>query len=120
MHENLFAKLSSIQEELGGISDGKISGADGSGAGKMCIRDRSVVASVVLVKPLGKITHSMEDLSKGDVEEIVSVSDYTETKAISDAYNNMIRRIRKQEDSRQEFVSNVSHELKTPLTSRCV
>ena len=59
----------------------------------------------------------MEDLSKGDVEEIVSVSDYTETKAISDAYNNMIRRIRKQEDSRQEFVSNVSHELKTPLTS---
>ena len=77
----------------------------------------SVVASVVLVKPLGKITHSMEDLLKGDVEEIVSVSDYTETKAISDAYNNMIRRIRKQEDSRQEFVSNVSHELKTPLTS---
>ena len=77
----------------------------------------SVVASVVLVKPLGKITHSMEDLTKGDVEEIVSVSDYTETKAISDAYNNMIRRIRKQEDSRQEFVSNVSHELKTPLTS---
>ena len=77
----------------------------------------SVAASVVLVKPLGKITHSMEDLSKGDVEEIVSVSDYTETKAISDAYNNMIRRIRKQEDSRQEFVSNVSHELKTPLTS---
>ena len=77
----------------------------------------SVAASVVLVKPLGKITHSMEDLSKGDVEEIVSVSDYTETKAISDAYNNMIRRIRKQEESRQEFVSNVSHELKTPLTS---
>ena len=77
----------------------------------------SVAASVVLVKPLGKITHSMEDLSKGDVEEIVSVSDYTETKAISDAYNNMIRRIRKQEDSRQEFVSNVSHELKTPMTS---
>ena len=77
----------------------------------------SVAASVILVKPLGKITHSMEDLSKGDVEEIVSVSDYTETKAISDAYNNMIRRIRKQEDSRQEFVSNVSHELKTPLTS---
>ena len=77
----------------------------------------SVAASVVLVKPLGKITHSMEDLSKGDVEEIVSVSDYTETKAISDAYNNMMRRIRKQEDSRQEFVSNVSHELKTPLTS---
>ncbi len=77
----------------------------------------SLAASVVLVKPLGKITHSMEDLKDGDLEEIMSVSDYTETQAISDAYNRMIVRIRKLDESRQEFVSNVSHELKTPLTS---
>jgi len=77
----------------------------------------SLIASVILVKPLGKIAHSMEDLGDGDLDEVMSVSDYTETQAISNAYNNMIARIRKLDESRQEFVSNVSHELKTPLTS---
>ncbi len=77
----------------------------------------AIVLSIVLVSPLGKISHSMEDLGNEDLSEVMSVSDYTETQAISDAYNNMIDRIRKLDESRQEFVSNVSHELKTPLTS---
>ncbi|MDD7023962.1 MAG: HAMP domain-containing sensor histidine kinase [Oscillospiraceae bacterium] len=77
----------------------------------------SLLGSVVLVRPFRKLTHSLEDLNDRDLEEILSVSDYTETQAISNAYNNMIVRIRKQDESRQEFVSNVSHELKTPLTS---
>ncbi len=42
---------------------------------------------------------------------------YTETKAMSEAFNKMMGRMRVLDDSRQEFVSNVSHELKTPLTS---
>ena len=36
---------------------------------------------------------------------------------MTEAYNNLISRLQSVEDSRQEFVSNVSHELKTPLTS---
>ena len=45
------------------------------------------------------------------------VSDYTEIEAISDAFNDMLGKMRVIDNSRQEFVSNVSHELKTPLTS---
>ena len=71
----------------------------------------------VLTKPFGKITQSLEDM-QGDVsEQEISIPDYTETKLLADAYNQMLHRLKMQEDSRQEFVSNVSHELKTPITS---
>ena len=34
-----------------------------------------------------------------------------------DAFNQLLGRMKVINDSRQEFVSNVSHELKTPMTS---
>lgn len=34
-----------------------------------------------------------------------------------DAFNSLIKRMKVLDDSRQEFVANVSHELKTPITS---
>ena len=70
----------------------------------------------LLVKPFGKVTASFEE-KDSFLEEDISIPDYTETELLSEAYNRMRQRMRAQEDSRQEFVSNVSHELKTPLTS---
>ena len=42
---------------------------------------------------------------------------FTETRLLSEAFNKMLGRLKQLDDSREEFVSNVSHELKTPLTS---
>lgn len=70
-----------------------------------------------LLKPFGKMTHSLEEIQTGYGEEQLMISDYSETEAISDAFNQMLGRMRVIDESRQEFVSNVSHELKTPLTS---
>lgn len=74
-------------------------------------------ASKILVKPFGKVTQSLDELTGGFLEEDISIPDYTETQLLSEAYNRMLKRMRVLEESRQEFVSNVSHELKTPITS---
>lgn len=73
--------------------------------------------SRILTRPFGKITKSLEGVRGGVSEEEISIPDYTETLLLSEAYNRMLQRMKLQEDSRQEFVSNVSHELKTPITS---
>lgn len=71
----------------------------------------------ILVKPFARVTRSIEDLTDGYLDENISVPDYTETELITDAFNKMLTKVKTLDNSRQEFVSNVSHELKTPLTS---
>lgn len=71
----------------------------------------------VLVKPFNKITRAIENISAGYMDEDISVPDYVETQLITNAFNEMMVKVRTLDESRQEFVSNVSHELKTPLTS---
>ena len=71
----------------------------------------------ILTRPFTKITKSLEEVRDGIYEQEISIPDYTETQLLADAYNRMLNRMKLQEESRQEFVSNVSHELKTPITS---
>ena len=73
--------------------------------------------SGILVRPFQKVTRSIENLTDGYLDEDISVPDYLETELITNAFNKMLARVRTLDESRQEFVSNVSHELKTPLAS---
>ena len=75
------------------------------------------ILATVLVKPLARVTKSIEDLTDGYQNDEISVPDYTETELITDAFNKMLARMKVLDESRSEFVSNVSHELKTPVTS---
>lgn len=77
----------------------------------------SYILASVLVKPLARVTKSIEDLTDGYQNDAISVPDYTETALITDAFNKMLARMKTLDESRSEFVSNVSHELKTPMTS---
>ena len=80
----------------------------------------SAILARVLVIPLYKVAVAFNRTAVGEKEaelSRVSVDDYRETVLISEAYNKTADRLRILDESRQEFVSNVSHELKTPLAS---
>ena len=77
----------------------------------------SVLYSLLLTKPLKMVTESINEISQGDMDVKLDMRGFSEISSISDSFNQMIDVIGKQETSRQDFVSNVSHELKTPLAS---
>ena len=77
----------------------------------------AVLAGILMVRPFKRITRSIEAVTEGYEDQYLHEKAYTETRLISEAFNKMLGRMKALDDSRQEFVSNVSHELKTPLTS---
>lgn len=70
-----------------------------------------------LSSPFAEISKEITGMSEGFLNEEISVKSYREMELIIAAINKMINRMKVLDDSRQEFVSNVSHELKTPITS---
>ncbi len=72
---------------------------------------------IYLVRPLHKVSQGIDEIQKGYGADKLEVTDYTETIQICTKFNEMLSSMRVMDESRQEFVSNVSHELKTPLTS---
>lgn len=71
----------------------------------------------VCFRPFDALVSSINRLAEGNIDEDISEETYWETKRISRSLNRMLQTLRSVEQSRQEFVSNVSHELKTPITS---
>ena len=77
----------------------------------------AIVLSKVLTMPFNRVTQAINAVREGFSDETISVPDYVETVHIVDAFNQLLKRMKALDDSRQEFVANVSHELKTPMTS---
>ena len=70
-----------------------------------------------MVRPIHRITRAIESVTEGYTDDVLHVDTFTETKQLSEAFNKMLGRLKLLDESREEFVSNVSHELKTPMTS---
>ena len=70
-----------------------------------------------LMKPFEKMSDSIDQMEMDFANDKLNVLDYAETRAVSEAFNKMLSRMKNVDDSRKDFVANVSHELKTPLTS---
>lgn len=74
------------------------------------------ICSKMFGRPIKRIEDSIEKISRGEEEEVYK-NEYSEIVDISKEFKKLMDKLNTQEKSRQEFVSNVSHELKTPITS---
>lgn len=69
--------------------------------------------------PLNSTIEVIKKMADGHFDQRIPVNDFlhTELAELAESSNNMAEKLDQVETSRQEFVSNVSHELKTPLSS---
>jgi signal transduction histidine kinase len=70
-----------------------------------------------LVRPLRQMSCAAQSFSKGDFSARIPVRGHDEIGQLAVAFNNMASSLTSLEEMRSSFVANVSHELKTPMTS---
>lgn len=76
-----------------------------------------LLTSEIVMKPVRKILDSIKEITQGQLHQRVKVKGKNEIAELGEAFNIMTEKLEKVDEARQEFVSNVSHELKTPLSS---
>lgn len=75
------------------------------------------VVADVIVRPITKLIKATKDVSNGNYGVRVSYTGDDEISKLNKAFNQMAVQLGKQEVYRQKFISDVSHEFQTPLTS---
>lgn len=83
----------------------------------ICLIVIAMSYSLYVTKPFHRVTESINEITDGDMNVKLEVRSYSELRLISESFNQMIDVIQQQDEARQNFASNVSHELKTPLAS---
>lgn len=71
----------------------------------------------IIVYPLKKINYVADKISKGEVEKRVCINSNDEIGELAKSFNSMADSLEQVEKNRRHFISNVSHEIRSPLTS---
>lgn len=77
----------------------------------------AVFISNSLARSLNRLEQAAAIVAKGEQADPITVSGPPEVRAVADAFNHMSAEVHSARQSQQDFVANVSHDLKTPLTS---
>ncbi|WP_144550380.1 cell wall metabolism sensor histidine kinase WalK [Peribacillus simplex] len=76
-----------------------------------------IINTRFIVKPITKLTEATKRIADGDYSSELNVSRSDEIGDLAQHFSKMTQSIQRLDDMRQEFVSNVSHEIQSPLAS---
>ena len=76
-----------------------------------------LVASIFLVRPIKKLTKATKRIAAGDFNVKLNIKQTSELGTLARSFEEMMHDLQQLEQMRREFVTNVSHEVQSPLTS---
>lgn len=76
-----------------------------------------IFALVYIIRPLNKITSHVRDFAAGDFTQRINVHTHDEMGYLSDSLNYMADELEKSHVYHSQFLANVSHDFRSPLTS---
>lgn len=76
-----------------------------------------LVVAEIIVRPITRLTNATKELSNGNYSVRVDTVGEDEISKLNQAFNRMAIQFAKQDETRQKFISDISHEFQTPLTS---
>jgi len=81
----------------------------------------SILIAVVLARsvyvPIRRVTNAAEEIARGNYEQQVPVDGPKEVKGLAESFNQMSKQVKHSQQMLRDFVADVSHELRSPLTS---
>lgn len=76
-----------------------------------------LLATRSISRPVGQMANAAERIARGEFDEQIQVRHKDEIGRLAVAFNRMSSDLKNVEEMRRSFVSDVSHELRSPLTS---
>ena len=70
-----------------------------------------------VARPLERVAEAAGAIAQGDLDQRAPISGPEEAQELAHSFNRMVEQVTSAQQAQRDFVANVSHELKTPLTS---